>query len=52
MLGEERWNVKKESKDDVNQVSQFIKMISFLTNISDFLMQKDHLFNSNEPQIA
>lgn len=27
---------KKESKDDVNRVSQFIKMISFLTNISDF----------------
>lgn len=27
---------KKKSKDDVNRVSQFIKMISFLTNISDF----------------
>lgn len=27
---------KKESKDDVDRVSQFIKIISFLTNISDF----------------
>lgn len=31
---DEMW--KKESMDDVNQVSQFNKMISFLTNISDF----------------